>query len=212
MKLIWVLSLLIITTTAHAESALETDDNFFKSAVAPYEDDDLDRTHKKNELQKSVEREKKIDSHVKEEFSSTRQGIMPAYEAQMMDQRIVAENKRRQAAIMRRLDSSSRSVLTCVNKKGQRLQGSRATLLWMIEPDGRVSDTAIKTTDIEDPEIQKCIQDVAAGLDFSSAKTDLLKRSRVEYTYKFKVKQKRQIASIKKKKLKKSQKSQWPRK
>lgn len=183
---------------AHAESALETDDSFFKS-VAPVEDDDLDRSYKKNELVKSTETQKKIESHVKDEFSSTHQGIMPAYEAKMMDQKVVAENKRRQAAIMSRLNLSAGAVLTCVSKTGQNFQGTHATVMWMIQPNGTVSETAIKSTDIENIEIQKCIQEVASHLDFSAAKTDLLNKSLVEYTYKFKLKKKTSLGSHKKK-------------
>lgn len=183
---------------AHADPALETDDSFFKSE-APVEDDDLDRKYKKNELVKSRENQNKIESHVKDEFSSIQQGIMPAYEAQMMDQKIVAENKRRQTAIMRSLNKSAGAVRVCVSQKDKVFQGTHATVIWMIQPNGTVSDTAIKSTDIDNPEVQRCIQEVAASLDFSTAKTELLNKSLVEYTYKFKFKKKANTSSFKKK-------------
>jgi hypothetical protein len=190
MKFILCAVSVILSLAAHAESALETDDGFFKSSVAPYEDDDLDRSYKKNELTKSTEHQKKVESNVTDEFSSTHQGIMPAYEAQMMDQKIVAENKRRQAAIMRRLSSSSGAVYDCVTKNSKNFQGTYTTVKWLIAPSGKVMEAAIKSTDIENTEIQKCIEEVALNLDFSSAKTDLLKKSLVEYSYKFKKKSK----------------------
>ncbi len=190
MKLILYIALFIISMTAHAESVLETDDSFFKSAAPPYEDDDLDRVYKKNELTKSTERQEKIESKVKDEFQSIHQDIMSAHEAKIMDQKIVAENKRRQSAIMKRLNSSVGAVYACVAENVKSFQGTHATVIWMIAPSGAVIDSAIKSTDIVNADVQKCIREVASGLDFSLAKTNLLKKSLVKYTYKFKKKNK----------------------
>lgn len=186
MKILLYMMVLALSAVAHAESALETDDSFFKDARSPYEDDDLDRAYKKNELSKTIEKQQKTESKVKDEFSSTSPNIMPAYEARAMDEKITAENKRRQTAILNRIKSSSSSVHGCIAKNAQQFQGTHATVIWMIGADGRIMDIAIKSTDIENNEIQKCIHDVAATLDFSSARTDLLKKTQAEYTYKFK--------------------------
>lgn len=175
-----------LSAFAHAESALETDDSFFRDAKAPYEDDDLDRDHKKNELSKTIERQKKTENKVKDEFSVTTPDVMSASEARAMDTRIVTENKRRQRAILNRIQSSAGAVHSCVAQDPRNFQGTHATVIWMISPAGKIMDTAIKSTDIENNQVQKCIQDVAAKLDFSGARTDLLKKSHVEYTYKFK--------------------------
>jgi len=181
------LLILCMSAFAHAESALETDDSFFKGAQAPYEDDELDRAYKKNELSKSMERQQKTESKVKDEFSTTSPDVMSAFEARAMDDKVVAENQRRQKAILNRIQVSSGLVHGCVAKNARAFQGTHATVIWMIGSDGKILDTAIKTTDIENPEIQRCIQDVAANLDFSSARTGmLLKKSHVEYTYRFK--------------------------
>lgn len=186
MRIFLYMIVFAVSAFAHAESALETDDSFFKEAKSPYEDDDLDRAYKKNELSKTIEKQKTTETKVKDEFSTTTPDIMPAYEARAMDERIVAENKRRQKAILNSIQSSSGAVHACVARNARAFQGTHATVIWMVGADGRIMDTAIKSTDIENNEIQKCIQDVAAKLDFSSARTDLLKKSHVEYTYKFK--------------------------
>lgn len=186
MKTFLLFVALTLPAFAHAESGLETDDSFFRDAKAPYEDDDLDRDYKKNELSKTIDRQKKTESKVKDEFSVTTPDVMPAYEARAMDEKIVAENKRRQNAILSRIHSSSGAVHSCVAQDPRNFQGTHATVIWMVSPEGKIMDMAIKSTDIENNEIQKCIQDVAAKLDFSSARTDLLKKSHVEYTYKFK--------------------------
>lgn len=186
MKIFVYLMVMALSVVAHAESALETDDTFFKGAQAPYEDDDLDRAYKKNELSKTIEKQKKTETKVKDEFSSTSPDIMPAYEARAMDEKIVAENKRRQMAILNRIKSSATMVHSCVAKNPHQFQGTHATVIWMIGADGRIMDTAIKSTDIDNNDIQKCIQEVASKLDFSNARTDLLKKTQAEYTYKFK--------------------------
>lgn len=186
MKILLYMIVLALSAVAHAESALETDDSFFSEAKSPYEDDELDRAYKKNELSKTIERQQKTETKVKDEFSTTTPDIMPAYEARAMDQKIVEENKRRQAAILGRIKSSSMLVHSCIAKNAQQFQGTHATVIWMIGADGRIMDTAIKSTDIENNDIQKCIHDVAATLDFSSARTNLLKKTQAEYTYKFK--------------------------
>lgn len=186
MRIFLYIIVLALSAVAHAESALETDDSFFKEARSPYEDDELDRAYKKNELSKTIERQQKTENKVKDEFSTTTLDIMPAYEAQAMDNKIIAENKRRQQAILSRIQSSAGMVHSCVAKNPRQFQGTHATVIWMIGPDGRIMDTAIKSTDIEDGAIQKCIQEVAGKLDFSNARTDLLKKTHAEYTYKFK--------------------------
>lgn len=186
MRIFLYIMVLALSAVAHAESALETDDSFFKDARSPYEDDDLDRAYKKNELSKTIEKQQKTENKVKDEFSTTTPDIMPAYEAQAMDNKIVAENKRRQQAILSRIQSSAGLVHGCVAKNPRQFQGTHATVIWMIGADGRIMDTAIKSTDIDDNQIQKCIQEVAAKLDFSKARTDLLKKTHAEYTYKFK--------------------------
>lgn len=171
---------------AESESDLETDDSFFRSSAAPYEEDELDRLYKKSDLVKTTEQQKNAESKVKDEFSSAKTDIMDAAEARRMDDRVVAENKRRQKAILNRLAASSGPVHACVAKNAVNFQGTHATVIWMIDPDGRILDLAIKSTDIENEKIQKCIYDVAKSLNFDEAKTDLLKKSQVEYTYKFK--------------------------
>lgn len=181
-----------LSSNAFAESDLETDDVFFQSSTAPYEDDELDRIHKKNDLVKTTEQQKKTETKVKDEFSSTTPDIMKAQEARMMDERIVAENKRRRKAILNKLDASSGAVHECVAKDPKVFQGSyatfHATVVLMIAADGRILDTAIKSTDIDSGEVQKCVHEVVSNLKFDEAKTDLFKKSHVEYTYKFKKK------------------------
>lgn len=190
MKLIIFAALLAFSANtygqAEAQADLETDDRFFKSSVAPYEDDELDRIHKKNALIKTTEQQNRTESKVKDEFSSAAPGVMQSYEARAMDEKVIAENKRRQKVIMNQLSASSGPIHECVSKNAKFFQGTKATVIWMIGPDGKVLDTALKETDIENPEIQKCIQDVAMAMNFDEAKTDLYKKSHVEYTYKFK--------------------------
>jgi len=183
---LYLIILTLFTSLTYAESALETDDSFFSGSKAPYEDDDLDRAHKKNEISKVIERQKKTETEVKDEFTTARPNTMSTHEARAMDERIVAENKRRQSSILNSIKSSAALVQSCVNQNPQHFQGTHATVIWMIGADGRIMDSAIKTTDIENGEIQKCIQDVAMKLDFSNARTDLLKKTHAEYTYKFK--------------------------
>lgn len=186
MRLLLLMLLLGFSATVFAESDLETDDSFFRSSAGPYEEDELDRLYKKSDLTKTTEQQKKTESKVKDEFSSAKTDIMDAAEARRMDERVVAENKRRQKAILNRLAASSGPVHACVAKNAVNFQGTHATVIWMIDPNGRILDLAIKSTDIENEKIQKCIYDVAKSLNFDEAKTDLLKKSEVEYTYKFK--------------------------
>jgi len=188
MKFILLVLLFGFTGQAFAESEFDTDDRFFTPSNAPYEDDELDRIHKKNELAKSTEQLKKTETKVTSEFFTTTPDVMASYEARMMDDRIVAENKRRQKAILDKLASSSSAIHECVSQNPRQFQGTHATVIWMIAPNGKVLDTAIKNTDIENPEIQNCIQSVASNLTFAEAKTELFKKSHVEYTYKFKKK------------------------
>lgn len=182
------LGILLVTLSlgAHAESELETDDSFFKGAAAPYEDDELDRDYKKNELLKTTEHQKKTETKVQSEFSETTQGIMPAYEARMMDEKIIAENKRREEALLSTIRRSSGAVHACIAKNAQLFEGTHATVIWMVSAEGTIQDMAIKDTDIQNTEIQRCIEQVAGSLDFSSAKTTMLKKTHVEYVYKFK--------------------------
>ncbi|WP_413291458.1 hypothetical protein [Bdellovibrio sp. HCB337] len=186
MKSILLVTLLAISTNVYAESDLETDDSFFKSSAAPYEDDELDRMQKKNALIKSNENQKMTDTKVKDEFSTATPGVMQSFEARAMDERVIAENKRRQQAIIRQLKSSSAPIYQCVSKDPHSFEGTKATVIWMVGQNGKVLDSAIKDTDIVSNEIQKCIHDVAMSMNFDEAKTDLIKKSHVEYTYKFK--------------------------
>lgn len=183
--------MLFVTTmifSLHAYSQdLETDDSFFK-ANAPYEDDELDRASKKNPLAQTLEHQKKYDFKVKDEVSTAAPGMMSPSEAKAMDLKVVAENKRRRKAILNKLSSSSQVMQMCFHKNTTNFQGTHATVIWMVAPNGKVLDTAIKSTDIDNSEIQKCIHDIAVNLNFNEAKTDLLKKSLVEYTYKFKKK------------------------
>lgn len=200
MKIILYAAMILLSLKAYAQD-LETDDSFFKGN-APYEDDELDRASKKNALTKTMDQQKKYEFKVKDEVSTAAPGLMSASEAKAMDQRVVNENKRRRKAILNKLSSSAQIVQMCFNKNTTNFQGSHATVIWMVGPDGRVLDTAIKSTDIDNSEIQKCIHDIAVNLNFSEAKTDLLKKSLVEYTYKFK--KKTVNAGVKKKTLRKT--------
>lgn len=189
MRIIWLCVVLLgFSSNGFAESDLETDDKFFNSS-GPDEEDDLDRLHRKNDLAKSREQQQKTEVKVKDEFSTIKPGVMSSTEARMMDEQVMAENKRRQQAILNKLASTSGLVHQCVTKDPKQFQGTQATVMWMIGADGRILETAIKSTDIENMDIQKCIYEVASSLKFDEARTEfLLKKSHVEYTYKFKKK------------------------
>jgi hypothetical protein len=106
MRIFLYLMVLSCSAFAHAESALETDDSFFKGAQSPYENDDLDRAYMKSELSKSMEHQNKSENKVKDEFSVATPDVMPAYEARAMDDKVITENKRRQRAILSRIQAS----------------------------------------------------------------------------------------------------------
>lgn len=172
-----------------AQVDLETDQGFFDPGKAPYEEDDLDKAYRNNQGAKVAEQLKVTDVTVKDEIGSTHPALMSSSEAQMIDQRIAAENKRRQEAIFRTLSSHSSMVRNCIDQNKKAFQGSQITLVWMIAPSGKVLDTAIKSSDFNSQEVQACVQNSAQQLDFSAAAFQQYKKSHVEYTYRVKLKQ-----------------------
>lgn len=201
MKLL-VFSLLILTSySAHADEDLEVDSQFFHSAKGPYEDDELDRATKKDPLAVKTKQQLEAESAVKSEFNSVQPGLMKSYEAAAMDQAVINENKRREKAILSRLAAHTPVVKECVAKSKEKFKGTHITMKWLISKDGKTLETAVKSTDVQDPLVEKCIYESALKITFNEAATDHLKQSMAEYTYKFKIKS-RAPASVKRAKTK----------
>jgi hypothetical protein len=180
---------------AQSDSGLDIDDKFFHSAKSPYEDDDLDRSTRKDPVAVKSNQQQKVDSEVKNEFNSAQPQLLRREEAAAMDQAVVNENKRRDNAILKRLAENTPAVRACVEQSKQKFEGSYIQMAWLISNDGKTLEATIRGTDIQDPEIQKCIYESSLKISFNEAATDHLKKSMAEYTYKFKVKP-RQPASV----------------
>jgi hypothetical protein len=202
MKYLFCTLLLILSFAARAESGLDTDDKFFHSTKSPYEDDDLDRATRRDPVGVEVKQERKSENAVKDEFESARPGLLKPYEAAAMDEAVVRENKRRQRAILKRLAENGPMVKACVDKAKQKLQNSQITIAWLISPAGKVLQAAVKSSDFQNPEIEKCIYEASSNITFTEAASEHLKQSLAEYTYKFKV-QTRTPASVKPVRVKK---------
>jgi hypothetical protein len=187
MKLVLLSLLVLLSWQAHAQTDLETDDSFFHSAKSPYEDDELDRSIRKDPVVVGVKQQNKADTAVKSEFSSVRPGLLRPSEAAAMDQAVVRENKRREKAILKRLAENGPMVKACVDQSKQKLQNSQITIAWLISPTGKVLQAAVKSSDVQNPEIEKCIYEASSKLTFDEAASEHLKQSLAEYTYKFKV-------------------------
>jgi hypothetical protein len=199
------LLLLFVAAAAHAEPVdLETDQGFFGSTKGVDDEDDLDRAYKQREANKPAKQLETNDVTVKGEIGSGDPGIMSRTEAEANDQMVLAENKRRQQAIFRTLAANSSMVRTCIDQNKKSFQGTQIRLAWLIDPAGKVLQTAVKDTDFTNNEVQACVQAAAKQLDFSSAATHQFKKSLVEYTYKVNLKQTRRPASVPGKALQKA--------
>lgn len=190
------LSLVFIASFSDAQVDLETQDNFFSKDAQV--EDDLDRAYRKGEFNKTSEQLKIEDVTVKDEIQSVKPGIMSTEEAASMDRAVVAENKRRNNAILRTIRGNASIVKACLDKSKVAQHGSKITLKWMIDSIGRVVMAEVSDSDFENPQVQTCVRDAAKKLDFSAAAIKQYKKSVVSYTYKVNIKSSRMPASVKK--------------
>jgi len=172
-----------------AQVDLETDQGFFSPGKNPYEEDDLDKVQRQQQNSNFGHQIKSTDVIIKDELGSTNPGDMSRTEAEMIDQGIVTENKRRQQAIFKTLAANSAIVRTCIDQNKKLFQGTKITLIWLIDQQGKVLNAEIKNSDFNLPEVQACVRAAAINLDFSAAAVQQYKKSLVEYTYKVNVKQ-----------------------
>lgn len=168
---------------AQAQVDLETDQGFFSPGKNPYEEDDLDRVHRQQQNPNFGNQIKSNDVLIKDELGSTSPGDMSRAEAEEIDKRIVSENKRRQQAIFKTLAANSTIVKNCINQNNKSFQGTKITIVWLIDQQGKVLKAEIKDSDFNLSEVQQCVRSAALSLDFSAAAIQQYKKSLVEYTY-----------------------------
>lgn len=162
---------------------LDTDYRFFQSLNVTLDEDELDKAYKAKQEAELQERLLRTESTVKTEINSTTPGILPPQQGVAMD------GKRE--LILKKIAANGQQVRACIrqHKNIMEFKGTSMTLTWEVEPSGKVANAQLKTTDIDDQGIQKCILEALAGWDFSDATKVAgpldAKNSLVEYTYRF---------------------------
>jgi hypothetical protein len=156
---------------------LDTDYQFFQSLNITLDEDELDKAYKAKQLAENIEKLKNTDTTVKTEITATAPNLMTPKEGQAVDDK--------RTFILKKITTNGQYVRACIlqHKKGLDFKGTAMTLAWEIEPSGKVVNTEIKATDVENKEIQTCVLNSLAEWNFSDAMKAQTKNSHIEYTY-----------------------------
>ncbi|WP_413290593.1 hypothetical protein [Bdellovibrio sp. HCB337] len=167
-----MLILMFLLAMVHAQAqSIEND---------PYSEDQIDMDFQQ-EQGATLEKEQTADTRMKIELNQS----TPTALGMSAEEKLALDNQRRQKAILTELSGSSDLVRNCITRNNKSFRGTHITLMWVISPMGRTQKASIKSTDIGDLAIRDCIKRIAARFDFSDAAHGNLKKSVVEYTYRF---------------------------
>lgn len=159
---------------------LDTDYQFFQSLNLALEEDELDKAYQAKLAAENLEKLKQTDSTVKTEISTTTPTLLSKKEGTVIDE------KRMQ--ILKKIAANGQHVRACIlqqKKAGIEFKGTAMTLAWEVEPSGKVLRPQLKTTDVENKEIQDCVLKSLAEWNFSDVMKAQTKNSHIEYTYRF---------------------------
>lgn len=158
---------------------LNTDYQFFQSLNLNLDEDELDKIYKEKQLAENIEKLKNTDKTVKTEITTTAPGIIASKEAEVIDEK--------RSLILKKISSNGQYVRACILqfKKDQEFKGTSMTLAWEVDPSGKVVNTQMKATDVENKEMQNCVLKALAEWNFGDAMKAQTKNSHIEYTYRF---------------------------
>lgn len=159
---------------------LDTDYQFFQALNIVLDEDELDKAYQEKLAAENLEKLKNTDTTVKSEIGTTAPGMLTRKEGVAMDAKRVQ--------ILKKIAKNGQLVRACIlqsKKDGIEFKGTAMTLAWEVEPTGKVINTAVKATDVENKEIHACVLKSLADWNFGEAMKDQTKNSHIEYTYRF---------------------------
>ncbi|HEY8269299.1 MAG TPA: AgmX/PglI C-terminal domain-containing protein [Pseudobdellovibrionaceae bacterium] len=158
---------------------LNTDHQFFQSLNITLDEDELDKVFKEKQLAENIEKLKNTDTTVKTEITTTAPGLISLKEAEVVDEK--------RNLILKKISTNGQYIRACILqfKKNQEFKGTAMTLAWEVDPSGKVVNTQMKVTDVENKEIKDCVLKTLAEWNFSDAMKAQTKNSHIEYTYRF---------------------------
>jgi hypothetical protein len=158
---------------------LDTDYQFFQALNITLDEDELDQAYKAKLAAENMDKLKNTDATMKSELK-TAPGLMTRKEGAVMDEKRVL--------ILKKIAVNGQYVRACIlqNKKPDiEFKGTSMTLAWEVDPTGKVVNTQLKATDVENKEIQTCVLKTLAEWNFGDAMKAQTKNSHIEYTYRF---------------------------
>lgn len=159
---------------------LDTDYQFFQALNIVLDEDELDKAYQEKLAAENLEKLKTTDSTVKGEIGTTAPGLLTRKESVAMDAKRVE--------ILKKIAKNGQFVRACIiekKKEGIEFKGTAMTLAWEVDTKGKVLNSQVKATDVENKEIQSCILKSLAEWNFGEAMKDQSKNSHIEYTYRF---------------------------
>lgn len=159
---------------------LDTDFHFFQALAVPNEDDELDRSFKKDELDEILEKNAQTTKTLSGEIKTTTPKTFTRQQGEAMD--------KRRALILKKIASNGHFVRTCIRQNqrpGIPFKGTTLTLSWEVVPSGKVENAQIKSTDIPAREITNCVLKGMGEWNFADIMKEGGKRSQIEYTFRF---------------------------
>lgn len=159
---------------------LDTDYQFFQALMVPNDEDELDLATKKDEVAVIIEKNAQVNKAVAGEIKTSTPKLLTTKQGLEFD--------RRRTLILKKIAKNGQHVRACIlqhQKPGIAFKGTAMTLAWDLEPSGKVENPQVKSTDVELQEIKDCVLKSLAEWNFSDVLKNKIKRSRIEYTYRF---------------------------
>ncbi|MBC7370763.1 MAG: hypothetical protein H7326_04310, partial [Bdellovibrionaceae bacterium] len=134
---------------------LDTDYRFFQSFdVMTLEEDALDKAYKQAQTTQSATQLAGTNHTVKNEL----QTVAPQIKVMTPEQAKAADVRRE--LILKKIASNVKTVKMCIRQNRAdktEFKGTELTLSWEVDATGKVASARVKSTDVENKEIQKCI-------------------------------------------------------
>jgi len=159
---------------------LDTDYQFFQALAVPYQDDEMDKATKKDQVTAIIEKTAIDNNAVGGEIKTTTPTMLTAKQSSAVDLR--------RSLILKKIATNGQVVRACIiqhKKPGEPFKGTAMTLAWEVDPTGKVENPQMKSTDVEIQEIKDCVVKALAEWNFGDILKEKTKRSHIEYTYRF---------------------------
>lgn len=162
---------------------LDTDYRFFQTMnVITLEEDALDKAYKQAQSVQNTTQLVGTTQAVKQEL----QTVAPQIKVMTSEQAKAADARRE--LILKKIAANVKTVRLCIRQnriEKQEFKGTELTLSWEIDATGNVASARVKSSDLENKEIQKCILGALYEWKFDDVVAKDQKMAHIEYTYRF---------------------------